>query len=473
MKLRHSTAIITMLLAAFVVSCKKNVNEPVQAESEWFVSIEPRSVELLEGESVRLNATVSCDGENVSDATVTWEVDDASVATISDDGLLRARAKGSTKVRAIYSEEVFDETTVIVKAIIDPTSASFDMDTLEGMVGDKIPLAPHVVLEPAEATVRNFVWASSDNDVVTVDEDGVATCIAKGKTYVNVGIYSRNDELITNAQIPITVNERYVLSEFSGIEDESEFLSSGLSEYRLNQAKIAARIECLNNRYYYTMYNSSIIKDEHKTYLGVVDLSDAEQPVLVDDVDMNHFEVVSNSNPSAASVSVETLFGHVFFAIWDYGYPDQQTTVRVRYTNNSQSVTTFDREIKIYSGISFFCYTVVEGVETHIDRFYDEKGTVYHIRPTVKVNGITEQPWLLTGLTYELTHKNNSRQVCSVGGVYYDERGPYLLVRRLIGNPDRGESISPYSSYISVSYDDGDHIRGSERFVFLGNEDGI
>ena len=80
-------------------TCKVTV-KPVPVSG---IVLEKTSVELLEGESITLNAIVSPD--NATDKTVIWSSSDATIATVDNNGVVKAIKVGVVTITAMAGEE--------------------------------------------------------------------------------------------------------------------------------------------------------------------------------------------------------------------------------------------------------------------------------------------------------------------------------------------------------------------------------
>lgn len=81
-----------------------------------------------------------------------------------------------------------------------PTGVSLDQDSLELNVEDNATLVASVSPSTADQTVN---WSSSDEDVVTVDENGVVMAVSAGITTITA---TCNADHGINATCDITVN---------------------------------------------------------------------------------------------------------------------------------------------------------------------------------------------------------------------------------------------------------------------------
>ena len=146
----------------------------IVAESE-IVQIDP-------GQKVTL--TAKCYPEDADITTVTWSTDYAPVATVDPQtGEVTGVTPGFAKIRASYSEKIYDEISVNVNAVA-AEQVAIEPSSLEMAVGQKKRL--DIVFTPANATDIP-VWTSSKTDVVTVDSaTGLVTAVALGSADVRV-----------------------------------------------------------------------------------------------------------------------------------------------------------------------------------------------------------------------------------------------------------------------------------------------
>ena len=143
---------------------------------------ESETIQIDPGQKVTLAA--KCYPEDADITTVIWSTDYAPVAIVdAATGEVTGVTPGFAKIRASYSEKIYDEISVKVNAVA-AQQVAIDPSSLEMTVGQKKRLG--LVFTPANATDIP-VWTSSNTGVVTVDNaTGIVTAVAIGSADVKV-----------------------------------------------------------------------------------------------------------------------------------------------------------------------------------------------------------------------------------------------------------------------------------------------
>ena len=78
------------------------------------VGVSPSTAELEVGETTRLSASVK--PTNATDKGVTWTSSDATVATVSAEGIVTAKAEGTATITATTDDGDFTDTCAVTVA---------------------------------------------------------------------------------------------------------------------------------------------------------------------------------------------------------------------------------------------------------------------------------------------------------------------------------------------------------------------
>ena len=145
------------------------------------VKLDKSEYTMYTGASVTLKATVS-----PSDATnkaVTWNSSDTKVATVSSSGAVKAIAPGTVTITAKTTDGGKTAKCVItVRQHV--TSVELDKSELSLIAGEQAVLTATVL--PKNATDKSISWATSNENVATVDADGKITAVAAGAADITV-----------------------------------------------------------------------------------------------------------------------------------------------------------------------------------------------------------------------------------------------------------------------------------------------
>lgn len=146
------------------------------------VTVSPESLEMVIGETEGLTAAV--EPEDATDKTVTWSSSDEKVATVGEDGTVKAVSAGNATITVTTGDggrTATCEVKVNTKAV-PVTGISVFPGTVTLEQGKRRNLT--AVVYPADATNRSVTWTSSDNSVVTVSYSGIITAVSAGKATV-------------------------------------------------------------------------------------------------------------------------------------------------------------------------------------------------------------------------------------------------------------------------------------------------
>ena len=167
---RFYVAVLLCTLA--ILSCQK---EPAVV-SVTNVTLNMSSVEITEGETASITATISPD--NADNKKVFWTSSDASVATVSN-GTVTAVKPGTATITATSDDGGKTATCVVTvkEKTYAVTGVSLDKTTLTLTEGDSQTL--NATVSPSNATNKKVLWTSSDASVATVS-NGTVTAVKPG-----------------------------------------------------------------------------------------------------------------------------------------------------------------------------------------------------------------------------------------------------------------------------------------------------
>lgn len=158
----------------------------------------PTDIVLEKGETQQLNIEYGTDdkaeqekiAEAASKLNLTWSSSDETVATVDETGLVTAVGAGEADVTVSVADANISSTTH-VKVVITPTGVEAP-DSIELVTNGENSKVLGAKMTPEDATEVKLAYESSDENVATVDENGVVTAVADGEcvitTYVTADI---------------------------------------------------------------------------------------------------------------------------------------------------------------------------------------------------------------------------------------------------------------------------------------------
>ncbi|MGE5396098.1 MAG: Ig-like domain-containing protein, partial [Chitinophagales bacterium] len=155
------------------------VNVPVTG-----VVVDTTSLNLIEGESSTLTATVSPD--NATNKAVTWSSNNEAAATVDQAGKVTAVAAGTATITVKTEDGSFTANcaVTVTKAVVNVTGITVAPTSLTLNAGETGQLTATV--SPDNATNKAVTWSSSDSAIASVGQNGVVTANAEGNATITV-----------------------------------------------------------------------------------------------------------------------------------------------------------------------------------------------------------------------------------------------------------------------------------------------
>ncbi|WP_291757066.1 Ig-like domain-containing protein [Lysinibacillus sp. UBA5990] len=201
---------------------------PSEPES---ITLDKNNLELFEGDSEKLTATVSPDTANVI-----WTSSDESIATVDQNGNVTAIKEGVITVTAqVANINLIAECIVTVKkqGNAESESITLDRNILELLEGSQDKLT--ATISPEDSANKKVIWSSSDESIATVDQNGNVTAIREGETTIIAKV--ENTDLVATATVivkkPINESSSAILSItlVNGITKEYDVSNTILNNY--------------------------------------------------------------------------------------------------------------------------------------------------------------------------------------------------------------------------------------------------
>lgn len=173
----------------------------------------PTDIVLEKGETQQLNIEYGTDdkaeqekiAEAASKLNLTWASSDEEVATVDETGLVTAVGAGEADITVSVSDANISSTTH-VKVVITPTGVEAP-DSIELITNGENSKALGAKMTPEDATEVKLAYESSDENVATVDENGVVTAVADGECVITTYVTADIPATAENAEAKPVVDE--------------------------------------------------------------------------------------------------------------------------------------------------------------------------------------------------------------------------------------------------------------------------
>lgn len=207
--LKDGSATITAKVGKLTATCALTVQE----KKLTGISLDKTALELSKGQSSEALKVIYTPADTTDDKTVTWSSADEEIATVKN-GVVTAKATGTTKITATVGTHKA-ECTVTVNAKLTGIKVTPDKVTVEK--GQKANL--NVTYLPADTTDEKAVtWKSENESVATVDENGVVTAVAGGKTKV-IATAKANNKITAVCEVKVPIHTESIALNKTEITD--------------------------------------------------------------------------------------------------------------------------------------------------------------------------------------------------------------------------------------------------------------
>ena len=164
-------------------------NDGSELSATCYIMVSPKRVRFLNLNTyemtMKVNESVSLEVEVVPDdaeySHIVWTSSDERVAVVDDNGLVTARGVGQAEITVTaHNYDGYDVGThcdvTVVPTMVE--SIALNMSDLELKLDDTYQL--EATVSPSDATNKSVAWTSSDENVATVNNNGLVTAVGIG-----------------------------------------------------------------------------------------------------------------------------------------------------------------------------------------------------------------------------------------------------------------------------------------------------
>ena len=166
----------------------KSYNEPIQNAQIIYesaiksISISPSSYSVALRDSVQIGVVIT-PTDALADSLI-WSSNNPAVATVGKGGIVTAVSNGTATITARTSYGNISASCTVRAYSVNAKGVSIAEGDNSVVVNETIDLDP--VFNPVNTTNQNVTWASSDDSIATVDENGIVTGIKAGTVNITV-----------------------------------------------------------------------------------------------------------------------------------------------------------------------------------------------------------------------------------------------------------------------------------------------
>lgn len=182
-----------------IVATTKNGKTASCAVTVTDVKLSKSSLSLKVGEEVTLTAAVKPD--TITTQTVKWKSDKEDVATVDENGKVKAIAVGIAKITVTADNNGETATCTVRVSKVGVTGITLNATSGSLKKGDKVTLTPTVA--PDNATNKDITWSTSNDKVATV-ANGVVTAVGQGTAVITA---TSDDNAAATATYNVTVTD--------------------------------------------------------------------------------------------------------------------------------------------------------------------------------------------------------------------------------------------------------------------------
>lgn len=345
------------------------------------ITLNTSDATLNVSESIKLIATVEPDYSSITD--ITWESSNPNVATVDNDGTVTAIALGTATITATCGP--VSATCKINVVETEPTQITLDRTSALLKVNETVQLTATV--HPDTAMDKTIIWRTENNNIASVDTNGLVKAIAPGETYITATCGGATDKC--RIVVSETPSEDKIELNFTSVELEKS------KTLRLI-AKIYSENETTDNKFVWSSSNRTVADVDAKGMVAALSLGHATITVTSSNGLSSSCEIYVNSDAEDI-MWTDTTVGILKY---EHIYPEKSVRVVGATDDNIENLVIPD-----YIIYKEFCYKV-----TVINRnaFKDCTSITGDLKIGNYVKSIEESAFEgCTGLTGNLTIPNS------------------------------------------------------------------
>lgn len=164
------------------------------------VTIAPTNITVaVNGRQPVVGTAFDCKGKSIRDKKISFSTDNASIATVSDDGNVIGISVGQTTVSANANDQkataqVTVTAELVTAVVVNPPTATLRVGNVRTFTAQLRNVSGTPITKPVR-------WSSSNTAFATVDQNGVVTAVSPGQ----VQIVAEADQVLGGAVVTVTL----------------------------------------------------------------------------------------------------------------------------------------------------------------------------------------------------------------------------------------------------------------------------
>ena len=190
------------------------------------IALSETTASLWVGKTKTLTATAT--PTTASNASVTWSSSGDNVASVSSDGVITAKGKGTCTITCTAADGYGTKSTCKVMVKQQVNSIDFGYETLNMICGEEKALTP--TINPSNADIKTLTWKSTDKSVATITSEGVLTAVGPGTATITC---TATDDFKKSSSITVIVESLDItISDKNPTIKEGTYKEGGISYTR-------------------------------------------------------------------------------------------------------------------------------------------------------------------------------------------------------------------------------------------------
>lgn len=232
--MKRKLLFFSCLFLILINACKEDEELKIKAKS---IKLNYNELTLVSEQEIQLSYTIS--PSNVSNKTVKWISSNNEIATVNEDGLVKAIKKGIVDIEIKTENNIKAVCKLTIKAkIIEIDNISFADKELNIVQGKTKQLTINII--PENASLKTIAYKSSNTDIATIDEKGLITAKKIGEIEITA---TSNNRKTTTCKVIVKkdiINVSKIIinkgSKFTTTSDEVAFFVDVLPENATDQS---------------------------------------------------------------------------------------------------------------------------------------------------------------------------------------------------------------------------------------------